>query len=263
MKSTTIIGLDFSTNTKKRKAFQANIDGGKVESIKKLDLSRDNEFISNYINGLNNDSTKVILAIDSPMGWPDEMIRELSKHNAGAKIENLKNQARQNYFRRVTDKIMIERVKKIPLSIGADKIASMAFDALSMISLLNGNFKLDVGVGNTKINDNIIIEVYPGGYLANKTIDIVLRGYKNDKHKRSQIYDQIIKKNVILQEIKLWKHEIIEDDDTFDAFICLLAGIDYNDGRLKGPNDYDKKDLEIHYDDSTILKEGWIWTEAK
>lgn len=256
-----LIGLDFSTQISKRKAYALSLINDKYERNSDIEISNlDNQRLSNQLLDLSSKWDEIVLAIDSPMGWPKEMIQDLLHHQAGEKLLNDKKLERQNYFRRTTDKFIIEQVKKTPFSIGADKIAAMAFDALVIVGLINSEFQLDVGYGVTKKHK--VIEAYPGATIAGQLGSRNTNGYKKNKDLREQMYDAIIQVYEVKVSELYPKEEVVHTDDRFDAFLCLLTAIDYHNDKLHNPITGNIVS-NVKIEEEIIRKEGWIWAVLK
>lgn len=257
-----LIGLDFSTNPSKRKAYAISFLNKKYKRQCKLELSGlNNKDLSDRILGLSSEWNEIVLAIDSPMGWPVNMIQDLRDHKAGDKLLNNQLLRRQDYFRRVTDHFIKERLKKTPFSVGADKIAAMAFDVLEIMGEIKSEFQLDVGYGvDTR---HKVIEVYPGATIVERLNNENTIGYKKNINIRDEMYNSFTKVYNRLNINDLFrKEEVLQTDDDFDAFICLLAAVDYNEGRLCSPQK-GRIISNIIIEKEKILKEGWIWAILK
>ena len=217
-----------------------------------------NDDIKNYIEGICN---KAIISIDSPLGWPKEMISSLYIHTAGQSIQSTTTRA--DYFRRSTDRLIIEKFGKTPFSVGADKIAATAFDALSVIGDLSDKFGLDYGYGSLK--DGIVIESYPAVHLIALLGSHYGDGYKDSsgnkkKEKRAKIFELLARHyESVVNFSNLDKNTFILNDDVFDSFICLLTAIDYDRGKLIGAEESIQKHIPIDLSKTTLKKEGYIW----
>lgn len=83
-----------------------------------------NEWIKDYDD--------VLIALDTPVGWPKALAFSLSNHKAGMAIKIDADQL----FSRATDKAIRERLGKKPLEVGANLIARTAVAALSLLDEL-------------------------------------------------------------------------------------------------------------------------------
>ncbi|TXL04706.1 hypothetical protein BMR07_11825 [Methylococcaceae bacterium CS1] len=73
-----------------------------------------------------------LLAIDAPLGWPVSLGQELFNHVAGGILNTEAN----TLFRRDTDRFIKEKTGKLPLDVGADRIARTAHTALQLLNTI-------------------------------------------------------------------------------------------------------------------------------
>lgn len=189
---------------------------------------------------------KTLIALDAPLGWPEPLGRLLAEHEAG---EPLKEEANR-LFRRQTDRFVKEKLGKLPLDVGADRIARTAQIALAILASLRARTgELIPLLWDTEFAVRTgAIEVYPAGTLS--AAGIRSTGYKERE------------KNVERREIAAWlatemagvgeQHLLIENADVLDAAICLVAGKDFLLGRAMAPTS-----------PRLAKKEGWIWVREK
>lgn len=74
----------------------------------------------------------VVIAIDAPLGWPAVLGPTMSAHRAGQQLLP----RRSALFRRRTDESVRRMTGKIPLDVGAEKIAHAAHQALDLLERL-------------------------------------------------------------------------------------------------------------------------------
>lgn len=263
MLDTLIIGLDFSVDKEKRKTFAVCLRDKELDRVVDTKTSNlDNQSLSCRLLELTKNWEEIILAIDSPMGWPANMSRDLKNHIAGTKLQNEPRESRQNYFRRTTDKFIQRALSQTPLSIGADKIASMAFDALEIMDNINWKFQLDVGYG---IESNYkVIEVYPSATIADRLKNKPkISGKKSDYGVRERIFNSIIEvPGSTISKDFLSGFDVLSSDHLFDAFLCLMTGIDYVKEKLYRPIEVNNI-TNMTMNEEIIRKEGWIWALRK
>ena len=182
---------------------------------------------------------RTLLALDAPLGWPTELKRALTSHSAGEPIDIPSNLL----FRRATDRFVKERLGKQPLDVGADRIARTAHAALGLL----GGVSVDpIGLAWSPDFDARVaaIEVYPAGTL-------VAHGLPSARYKRP---DQRAVRATIVAELRrripMPDHDevMLTSADALDAAICVLAGVDFLEGRVFPPRDVD-----------VARREGWIW----
>lgn len=193
-------------------------------------------------------SPNSLIAIDAPLGWPFPMGNDLMRHQAGQSIPGDAN----HFFRRLTDRKIKERTGKLPLDVGADRIARAAFKALRILdhlSAVSGKpVRMAWSPADVEPGYLNVVEVYPAATLH--VYGLPSSGYKkDDQHEqRKNIVDAVHRK---LNGI----HRLIDQQaDMFDAALCLLAAEDFLVGRALGP---DSMELPI------AMKEGWIWVSDR
>lgn len=237
-----ILGIDYSTDTKK-----CGLSVGEyLNNECKLVYTGLYDF--NIITEIFYSKEKILISIDSPLGWPQNLGLELIKHTAGSKLE-----VESNFlFRRFTD-IEVKRITgKQSLDVGADKIARTAYGAVNLLEKLRKTFGIELSLAwNYEIELNnpnpAVIEVYPAVTLKqNNTIFDKYKGKDNVKNRR-----EILKfLNMKIQMNSNQMDQMLNDDNILDSVVCVLSGIDFIEGRCVEP---DEKILD------QIKKEGWIW----
>jgi hypothetical protein len=104
-----------------------------------------------------------LLAIDAPLGWPVALGTSLVTHEAGAPLG-----ARPNMmFRRETDRQVHARLGKLPLEVGADRIARTAHAALTLLETVRQRCHIPIPLAWTPAIPEpcAAIEVYPAATL--------------------------------------------------------------------------------------------------
>ena len=191
-------------------------------------------------------STRALIALDAPLGWPQAMGRALAQHRAGEPLSMTAN----NLFRRATDGFVKMHLGKQSLDVGADRIARTAHAALKLLADLRRLTALPIPMAWAPGYDAhaAAIEVYPAATLI--AHGIPARGYKKK--------DQSAERRVIIK--RLTDHVELPPDtsvmernaDALDAVVCVLAGYDFLRGQCHPPED---GQLARH--------EGWIWVRAR
>jgi predicted RNase H-like nuclease len=184
-----------------------------------------------------------LLAMDAPLGWPARLGEKLHVHTAGETLDGEAN----SLFRRMTDKYVKEKIGKTPLDVGADRIARTAHTALSTIGELRKltGLELDMAWDPTKTIRSSVIEVYPAATL--KTYGMIYSGYKDTD--KSAIRREMVSQLKQFMEIdESLEEAMVADADILDSALCVLAGVDFLEGRVHVP-----ANLEL------VRKEGWIW----
>ncbi len=238
----TVIGVDCATQEKRvGLAWAERLGGGWV--LRDATLASSARPVAHIVSGwLAERSGKALLALDAPLGWPSPMKAMLLDHRAGERVRGEPN----HVFRREGDRFVASLVGKTPLDVGADRIARTAHWALCLLE----NLRVRVGepiplaweVAPTA--DISAIEVYPAATLLAHGLS--LKGYKAAEgiEARRRLLP------VILEHLE-WRgrpDDLIEVPDVFDATVCVLAALDFLEGRAVAPTD-----LPLARD------EGWIW----
>jgi predicted RNase H-like nuclease len=187
----------------------------------------------------------VLIAIDAPLGWPAPMAKALGTHRAGNPLDIKPNEM----FRRRTDRVIQETLRKTPLDVGADRIARTAHAALKMlgdIAHLAGIPSIPL-VWNSSVSGVSAIEVYPAATL-------IAHGIRSSGYKAPT---QTLAREDILAALR---SEIDIDTscvgldasaDMLDAVVCVLAAKDFRQGRANSPTDL-----------TLAEQEGWIWVSS-
>lgn len=183
-----------------------------------------------------------LIAIDAPLGWPDQMGNCLANHNAGDSLDI----EGHSLFRRETDRFIKRKIGKQPLDIGADRIARTAYAALKILNELSEiiQFRIPLAWSCEDLEKISVIEVYPAATLESHRIPNT--GYK-DKGKdpvKGKIVTSLHEHMVLPNDTDL----ILSDSDALDSVVCTLAAKDFLQGDSYQPEDK-----------SCAVKEGWIW----
>lgn len=187
---------------------------------------------------------RALIAIDAPLGWPQQMGQALQSHAAGKVLDVEKN----SLFRRHTDVEIKRRLGRMPLEVGADRIARAAHSALAILQELRDRTGNEIPLAWTPQFAGIAaIEVYPAATLT--AWSVAWSGYKelSDAH---GVNRQAIAKTLEERMPKL-RNYLSATGDVFDACLCLLAGSDFLLGHAIAP-----------VDRSAAEKEGWIWARS-
>lgn len=237
-----IIGLDCAAKHQNIGLVKAEFDSGNVKvTDAKVGLKDIQSLLSNWVQ-----QGPCILCVDAPLGWPKPMATLLSNHTAGEALHDDGN----TFFRRETD-LNIKRIfNKNPLDIGADRIARVGLSALMIIANLRKNTgPLPILWSPEELKESGLIEVYPAATIISHGLNGA--GYKgkgqNKVDARRKLFDTL--SSNISVEVSL--DYLVENEDAFDAFICVLAGIDFIKGHSIAPSSIE-----------TARQEGWIWVKS-
>ena len=220
-------------------------------------------------------TTGVLLALDSPLGWPATMGPVLSGHTAGVPTQASEaflgcdrvGDAAHLLFRRNTDRVIARHVKT-PLDIGADKIARVAHATLCLLARLRVATDLEIPLAWSpgEVTGVQAIEVYPGATLPaheRRHQELMLTGYKKSTEikKRESMVTRIKKvfgsgRNGLKIRFENGTDvETAKTDHALDAVICCLAAADFLEGSVIRPKSLRERTL--------AEKEGWIWVRAR
>ena len=188
------------------------------------------------------DSSRVLLALDAPLGWPAPLSKALASHEAGAALAVQPN----DLFRRLTDRVVRDKIGKQSLDVGADRIARTAHAALALLGELRSTIGHPIPLAwRPKLGRRLAaIEVYPAATL--KVHGLPTSGYKatGDVAQRRQILRGIKRRVQISRRMPL----LLEDANALDAAVCVVAAMDFLSGSAIRPDDLNR-----------AKREGWIW----
>jgi len=190
-----------------------------------------------YAKGLDD----ILFALDSPLGWPEALGPELSRHEAGRPLRV----SADLLFRRNTDRFIRAKIGKQSLDVGADRIARTAWGALSLLESISSELGVQVALAwEASLQGAQAIEVYPAATL--KAHGILASGYKRPEQVegRQTIIDSLLER----MDIECDVQRLLDNTDVLDAAICVLGGADFLRGESFFPEDL-----------VNAKKEGWIW----
>ena len=187
-----------------------------------------------------------LLAVDAPLGWPLPLSEELAGHRAG----RLLGQDAATLFRRTTDGIVWQHVGRLPLDVGADRIARTAHAALALLAEVRARsgFELPLAWTPGDLQAPCAIEVYPAATLL--SLGLPAKAYKRAAHRlvREEIVSGLSASDARVTFVEGVADVLLEHPDALDAAICAVAGADFLSGRVVSPADQ-----------ALAEREGWIW----
>lgn|GEM_PF-237182 len=177
------------------------------------------------------DCDEVVIAMDSPLGWPMDLAPSLGSHRAGMVIAVEANRL----FRRITDDEIKRRLGKRPLDVGADRIARTAVAALKLLDEMRRDAGRAIPLAWAPVEAEPwrLIEVYPAATR-------IAHGSKG-KGGSIEGLDKLLDCSAVLDIVR-------ESVDAADACVCALAAADFRLDRAVPP-----------LDQETAETEGWIW----
>lgn len=238
---TTIVGIDCATQARKVGLALAHFDGQRA-SIEQVTTGRSNPIVETVAAWIKGEGA-VLLALDAPLGWPLALGQTLHEHQAGDSLPIEPNKM----FRRLTDRVIRHEIGKQSLDVGADRIARTAHSALMLLQALRETTgeAITLAWHPSRPQSRIrAIEVYPAATM--RVYRITVPGYRRK--------DGRLSRQIALQHLKAYldfptETALLEKNtDALDAAICVLASVDFLQGRALEPTD-----MEL------VRKEGWIW----
>jgi hypothetical protein len=187
-----------------------------------------------------------LIAMDAPLGWPSTMGPCLTSHRAGRAIDVPPNAL----FRRETDRFVCRELGKMPLDVGADRIARTAHAALRVLENLRKSLDAPIPLAwsGDAMSGPAAIEVYPAATLIAHSLSCT--GYKKAKEVEARRSLVACLRNVMALPTNL---AVCDDSaDALDAIVCILAAADFVNGRAMPPEDRQLAE-----------REGWIWVASK
>ena len=241
MKDTYIVGVDCAVDPRNVAVSVAVSAAGGTRVLDVKVCSRDSPPREAVVAALAG-RKRALIAVDSPLGWPEPFGRNLARHQAGEVLTPKPNE----FVRRQTDRVVKTRVGQQPLDVGADRIARTALAALNLLASVGETIGTGIDLAwNPEALDGIkAIEVYPAATL--RAHGIPSRGYKKPQDQEAR--------SAILASLRTWIDIECDDEllvanaDALDAVVCALAASDFLRGHCFEP------------EDTTVAqKEGWIW----
>ena len=135
----TIIGVDYSTISRKTGLALGTWDNGKVKIVD-VTIASEREPAPKIIARWLTQHGVVLLALDAPLGWPEPMGRELSSHSAGRPVQTKADE----FISRLTGRVVRECIAKKPLEVGANLIARTTHSALRLLEDLRNDMHTEI-----------------------------------------------------------------------------------------------------------------------
>jgi len=239
---TTIVGIDCAVDEKNIGVAVGKWSPGRLV-LTSLPSQREMRPVVDFVCRVLSRSKRTLLALDAPLGWPEDLGKSLVNHRAGSPIAP----AADLLFRRETDRFVRKRLCKQTLDVGADRIARTAHAALNLLETIRKRSGQEIPLAwNPSFkSSSAAIEVYPAGTLIAHRL-LPASGYKRKDHLgvRRDILDRLKQKISFEVESSVAQHNA----DMLDAIVCVLAGGDFLSGEALPPRDMGRAE-----------KEGWIW----
>jgi hypothetical protein len=158
------------------------------------------------------------IGIDCAFGWPTAFVDFVTAHSAGSRITRgeraLDISWRRELAYRETDRDVIRRTRKQPLSVSTDKLGLVAMRCAVLLEDL-----VDAGRSADRTGTGDTAEVYPGAALS--IWQMPSAGYKQDQSILSSLVDALL----VELPIDLGEHDTLirSSDDAFDALIAAVV----------------------------------------
>ena len=237
---TTIVGVDCATDPRKVGLALARVHGAKARLLA-AECGSDSPSMAGRIAEWMSGEQAVLLALDAPLGWPLELGSTLAGHSAGEVIDGDPNRL----FRRQTDRTVHAALGKLPLDVGADRIARTAVAALRLLDELRSRTGHEIPLAwKPMLVEPAAIEVYPAGTLV--ALGLRSSGYKESvqTERRREILEMLSKRI----ELPLERGVLLQNADVLDATLCVVAALDFLSGAVIPPEEPE-----------VARREGWIW----
>lgn len=249
----TIIGIDCATQATKVGLARGVLQDGETR-IEEVTRGSEVDSIVGALKEWAEHGQLTLLALDAPLGWPATMAKALREHRAGEPLApDLKP---DELFRRQTDLMVEELLQRRPLEVGANLIARTAHVALDLLGALRREMDEAIFLPwePPQAPGTWAIEVYPAGTLVAYGKDPSSYKKPTEKEhadKRVRLVDFLGER----VDLQCGREAMEANADLLDAALCVVAGVDFLQGKAVGPPD----DLDRH----DLRKEGWIWVRDR
>lgn len=138
---------------------------------KKHPIKPSGAFVAEFLSGLANHRIPAAVAVDVPFGWPQEHSSFLEAWSAVPVPGKVTSPPARSCFEyRLCDRAMMRLLKKekrsaTVLAVGADKIASAAFEWATQRLGLNAFGRVDVGYEPSVNGGVVLFETYPSAFV--------------------------------------------------------------------------------------------------
>jgi predicted RNase H-like nuclease len=242
----TVVGVDCATQEERTGlAYGIVDDDGKLE-LKRVTLGTAGESAATTVAGWIAGAEHYVVALDVPLGWPLALGDALAKHRAGDPLDAEAEQL----FRRDTDRFVHGELGKLPLEVGADRIARTARAALELLARIRSAASVPLQLAWSPGQSSGAIEVYPAATLLSRGISP--KGYKGDssaaRKARAAIFERLRPELRAAISVEL----LTENEDLLDAVVCMIAAADFARGDALPPRD-----------PAVAAREGWIWLRGR
>jgi len=227
---TVLLGVDCATQPNKTGLAMAEVIDGVVHVTRCAVGSKSRlpaDIILEWLSGCDD----VLLALDSPLGWPVTLGEALVGHRAGDSM-GIGSDA---LFRRTTDVSIYQRLDKLPLEVGASWLARTAVASLALLAEIRQRSERPIPLAwePRKAETWRIIEVYPAATRIAHGAPAGSGGVVGLEH---------------VLDCSAVAPIVARSEDAGDSCVCALAGADFL-AEWAVPPEYMP----------TAKREGWIW----
>lgn len=237
---------------------------------------------------------KVLLCIDCPLGWP--MAFQKGFKNRGPSIASTENVDVDDVFLRLTDRVILQALKKRPLEVAADRLARAAVRTLHRLDEMNTNWSEQIAFNHQQLSQVTfrIAEVYPAATIASTKKLSTVKGNKSNAYRReyvAELLDALFEspslrvgkltpppkrtkhaelRQLIIDKLSYNGNESIQSlthysSHALDAFIAAWTGCLVSHDSWKStfpeaiPSSFKALDINATFNESQTQSEGWIW----
>ena len=235
-----VIGIDAAVSVAKRGAVLASFDGETLAIDEVLPPTA--IAISRRVAAL--PSSRLLLCVDAPLGWPASLAKCLADHHAGHAVSAEPNRL----FRRESDRWIKNNIDRQPLDVGADRIARTAHAALELLGALREALDQPIPLAwSPDFIGTACIEVYPAATL--RAHGLSSKGYKAATDASLAAREALLAALSPTLSAPV-RQAALAVEHIFDAVLCCLTGYDFLRGSCAAPPD-----------SSLAEREGWIWVK--
>jgi len=241
-----VVGVDCATQEERTGLAYGVLDDAGVLELRRATLGTAGESAPATVAGWIAGAARYVVALDAPLGWPAALGSSLAAHAAGEFLEALP----EHLFRRETDRFVHTELGKVPLEVGADRIARTARAALDLLRRARQASSLPLQLAWRPGDSSGVIEVSPLATLLSRGIRA--GGYHGNagpaRKARAKILDRIANElgGTVSRDL------LIENEHLLDAALSALAAADFARGDAIRPGD-----------PVGARKEGWIWFRGR
>lgn len=241
-----VVGVDCATQEERTGlAYGLVQPDGRLE-LKRVTLGTAGESAPATIASWIGDTSRFVIALSAPLGWPAALAPALHEHRAGQPIAVEPDRL----FRRETDRFMQAELGRAPAEVGADRVARTARAALELLQRIARAAGREIPLAWVPGDSWGAIEVHPAATLISR--GIAATGYKVASSAGRRARSTIVERLAPELSTSIRSELLTENDDLLDALVCAVAAADFARGDAIGPDDR-----------ARAAREGWIWFRGR